>query len=142
MEADDEWEDHLIVSYTPQQGSEMTMTEHQVERIIANPKLEMAPVTDKPSGEVKLVQQSVEKLMAWLPTNIYQTIGGLTSDKVNSRHKYWNFFCRSIRSDGLVTAVGHHVFHQTQTGEWQMFDEPGDSKYSGDIRFVLQIGRA
>ena len=29
MEGDDEWEDHLIVSYTPPQGCEMTMTEFE-----------------------------------------------------------------------------------------------------------------
>ena len=140
MEADDEWEDHLIVSYTPQRGSEMTMTEHQVERIIANTKLEMALVVGKPSQSTEDESSYTEAAKKKIPTDILEQINSLASHSVlKQKHKYWNFICRNRRvKNSLIAAVGSHVFHQTQTGEWQMFDEPGDSKYSGDIRFVLQ----
>src|SRR3990167_5537300 len=137
MEADNEWEDHLIVSYTPQQGSEMTMTEHQVERIIANTKLVTVQVSDK--AKLGLHLDEFEKEPD-LPPKVKQMLSAmLTCEKLKERHQYWNFVSRSLRRpNSLIAAVGNHVFHQTQTGEWQMFDEPGDSKYSGDIRFVLQ----
>src|SRR3990167_4877439 len=99
MEADDEWEDHLIVSYTPQQGSEMTMTEF--ERLKEKTKFEIIHIKHDmtPEAFATLPKESV------VAAQVCQEAAKLG----HSRGKYLYFLGPSSTPGQYWAGVGPHL---------------------------------